>query len=166
MASIDAQGRAVHKVDQSKKHRFDLALGARDPCLNRVMAALAARCLPEIRKAFQVDVRHTDRVLIARYDDSGGYFKRHRDNSAPSVAFRQFALSVNLNDDYDGGQVEFPEYNAYRYRPEAGSGVVFSCSLLHEALPVTLGRRYVLLTFLHDADAQTRWLEGTRPAPT
>ncbi len=164
MASIDAQGRAVHKIDQSKKHRFDLVLGARDRYLNPVMAALATRCLPEIRKAFQVDVKHTDRVLIARYDDAGGFFKRHRDNAAANVAFRQFALSINLNDDYDGGQLEFPEYNSYRYRPTAGEGVVFSCSLLHEAKPVTRGRRYVLLTFLHDDEAQTRWLESTRTA--
>jgi heme-degrading monooxygenase HmoA len=39
--------------------------------------------------------------------------------------------------------------------------VVFSCSLLHEAAPVTKGRRYVLLTFLHNAEAQARWLAST-----
>ena len=40
----------------------------------------------------------------------------------------------------------------------AGAGVVFSCSLLHEATPVTSGTRYVLLTFLHDTAAQSRWM--------
>jgi predicted 2-oxoglutarate/Fe(II)-dependent dioxygenase YbiX len=164
MASVDAQGGFAHKVDHAKKHRYDLLLGPSDPYLNRVLGAIAGRCLPEIKKAFQVDICHTDRVVLARYDDSGGFFKRHRDNAAASVAFRQFALTINLNDDFDGGQVLFPEYNARRYRPRAGAGVVFSCSLLHEATAVTRGRRYCALTFLHDAAAQSRWLQASRRA--
>jgi predicted 2-oxoglutarate/Fe(II)-dependent dioxygenase YbiX len=161
MAAVGANGNAIHKIDETKKHRSDLVLGARDPFLGRALEAIITRCLPEIKKVFHVDACHTDRLLIARYDETGGYFRRHRDNAAPSVAFRQFALSVNLNADYEGGHLLFPEYNARRYKPGAGAGVVFSCSLLHEAAPVTRGRRYVLLTFLHDAAAQARWLEGS-----
>jgi predicted 2-oxoglutarate/Fe(II)-dependent dioxygenase YbiX len=164
MAAVDASGQFAHKVDGAKKHRFDYVLGPRDPLLNRVLAAIVMRCAPEIKRAFQVEIAHTDRILLARYDDSGGYFKRHRDNAASSVAFRQFALTINLNDDYDGGAVMFPEYNDRRYRPGAGAGVVFSCSLLHEALPVTRGRRYCALTFVHDAGAQARWLAAGRLA--
>jgi predicted 2-oxoglutarate/Fe(II)-dependent dioxygenase YbiX len=164
MASVDTSGQFAHKVDRGKKHRFDYVLGPLDPFVNRVLAAIVMRCAPEIKRAFQVEIAHTDRILLARYDDSGGYFKRHRDNAAPSVAFRQFALTINLNDDYDGGAVMFPEYNDRRYRPRAGAGVVFSCSLLHEALPVTRGRRYCALTFLHDAAAQARWLAAGRQA--
>jgi predicted 2-oxoglutarate/Fe(II)-dependent dioxygenase YbiX len=164
MAAVDARGGYAHKVDAGKKHRYDLELGPRDPFRNRVLAAIVTRCLPEIKKAFQVEIAHTDRILLARYDETGGYFRRHRDNAAPSVAFRQFALSINLNDDYEGGCVQFPEYNLRRYRPRAGSGVVFSCSLLHEAAAVTRGRRYCALTFLHDSAAQARWLQATARA--
>lgn len=162
MASRDASGAMVHKIDESKKRRYDFVLGPRDPYIGRVLEGVIKRVLPEVRKAFQVDVAHTDRLLIARYDDDGGYFRRHRDNAAPGVEFRQFALSINLNADYDGGALAFPEYNSHRYRPAPGAGVVFSCSLLHEATPVTRGRRYVLLTFLHDAAAQQRWLQSGR----
>jgi hypothetical protein len=42
------------------------------------------------------------------------------------------------------------------YRPPAGGGVVFSCSLLHEALPVTEGRRFGLFTFFTDAEGGKR----------
>ena len=73
-----------------------------------------------------------------------------------SVAFRQFALSVNLNAEYEGGYLLFPEFNDHRYRPGIGGGILFSTSLLHEATPVTRGHRYVLLTFLHDARAEAR----------
>ena len=35
----------------------------------------------------------------------------------------------------------------------AGGAVVFSCALLHEALPVLAGRRYMFLPFLYDEAA-------------
>jgi predicted 2-oxoglutarate/Fe(II)-dependent dioxygenase YbiX len=41
------------------------------------------------------------------------------------------------------------------FSPPAGGAVVFSCSLLHEATPVTRGKRYVFLPFLYD-DAAAR----------
>jgi hypothetical protein len=161
MASIDPSGNAFHKIDPEKKMRRDCVLVPGTAIYDHVLKALARICLPEIKKAFQFEACHTDRILIARYDDTGGYFRRHRDNTAASVAFRQFALSVNLNtDDYEGGYLTFPEYNGHRYRPGRGAGIVFSASLLHEATPVIKGQRYVLLTFFHNAEAQARRLAG------
>jgi hypothetical protein len=40
--------------------------------------------------------------------------------------------------------------------------VVFSCSLLHEATPVTLGKRYVFLPFLYDEEGARERLENRR----
>ncbi|WP_158817906.1 2OG-Fe(II) oxygenase [Methylocapsa sp. S129] len=159
MASIDKRGHAIHKIDESKKKREDYILPPDNPLGERVLEALSLICLPEMKKAFQCDISHIDRIIIARYDDTGGYFRRHRDNSSPSVAFRQFALSLNLNsEEYEGGYLLFPEYNAHRYKPERGAGVIFSASLLHEATPVIKGRRYTLLTFLHNAEGEARRL--------
>jgi len=44
--------------------------------------------------------------------------------------------------------LRFPEFGDQRYRPENGTAIVFSSSLLHEALHVTAGQRLVLLAFL------------------
>jgi predicted 2-oxoglutarate/Fe(II)-dependent dioxygenase YbiX len=155
MASMDAHGNTIHKIDESKKRREDYVLPPDDPLGRHVLEALSRICLPEMKKAFQCDISHVDRMIIARYDDTGGYFRRHRDNAAPSVAFRQFALSLNLNsEEYEGGYLLFPEYNAHRYKPERGAGIFFSASLLHEATPILKGRRYVLLTFLHNAEGE------------
>ena len=100
--------------------------------------------------------RTFDRVLIACYDaERGDYFRRHRDNSTPTTESRRFALTINLNsDEYEGGELIFPEYGDYRYKPPTGAAVLFSCSLLHEALPVTRGQRFALLSFLRDPDAK------------
>ena len=139
-------GQPIAKIDEVKKRRRDVELTADNPVHADVVALFANRCAPEIKRAFQAEISFADRILLARYDDTGGYFRRHRDNVAPQTAFREFAISVNLNtDEYEGGELLFPEYDDHRYNPPAGGALIFSASLLHEAAPVTRGRRYVLL---------------------
>ena len=168
-----ADGAPYAKLDESKKRRRDLELTAESPLYKQAVALLSTRIAPEIKRAFQVEIANADRLLIARYDDDGGYFKRHRDNAAPHTAFREFAISLNLNtQDYEGGELMFPEFSDDRISPPAGSAIIFSASLLHEVSPVTRGSRYVLLSFLGSALAQgrlNRWLEtqakGAAPPP-
>jgi peroxiredoxin len=107
------------------------------------------RLLPEIAKAFQYPVTRWERMRIGCYEgDRGGKLHGHRDNVAPTP-YRRFAMSINLNvDQFAGGELRFPEFGDQRYRPDNGSAIVFSSSLLHEALHVTAGRRLVLLAFL------------------
>jgi predicted 2-oxoglutarate/Fe(II)-dependent dioxygenase YbiX len=157
IASIDTAGRPHSRIDHAKKWRRDLPIPPDDAWHPMLRDALLHRCAPEIAKAFQAKVAHTDRILVARYDAPGGWFGRHRDNMAENVAFREFAISVNLNtEEYEGGHLCFPEYNDHRYRPPTGAGVIFSTSLLHEAAPVLRGRRHVLLTFFHGDAAEAR----------
>ena len=56
-------------------------------------------------------------------------------------------------DEYEGGLLRFPEYGGSLYTAPLGGAVVFSCSLLHEATPVTAGKRFVFLPFLYDEAA-------------
>jgi predicted 2-oxoglutarate/Fe(II)-dependent dioxygenase YbiX len=159
VARIDASGAVRSVIDRNKKHRRDMMIGATEDLHRHIQDILLRRCAPEIAKAFQVNVSYMDRILLSRYDDTGGWFRRHRDNTAENVAFREFALSVNLNTgEYSGGHLLFPEYNDHQYSPPPGGGLVFSTAVLHEAAPVTRGRRYVLLTFFHSAAAETRRL--------
>lgn len=161
VASMGPDGQPVSRIDRAKKSRRDMPVAPCEPLYPILHDAILGHCAPEMARAFQARVTHLDRLLIARYDDTGGWFRRHRDNLAPSVAFREFAISVNLNEDYDGGHLIFPEYNDHAYRPRTGAGAIFSTSLLHEATPVTRGRRYVLLTFMHGDAAEVRrqaWL--------
>jgi predicted 2-oxoglutarate/Fe(II)-dependent dioxygenase YbiX len=163
MASFN-DGGAYAKLDESKKKRRDTELTADTPLHGVVLQLFVSRVIPEIRRAFQTDMAYADRILLARYDDTGGYFRRHRDNAAPHTAFREFAISLNLNThEYEGGELMFPEYDDHRYNPPAGGAIVFSASLLHEAMPVTKGQRYVLLSFFGSAAAQAKldaWTEG------
>jgi peroxiredoxin len=111
---------------------------------------LQHRLFPEIRRAFQYQITRRERMRIGCYQgERGGELHGHRDDSEAFVAYRRFACSINLNTEaFEGGELRFPEYGDQRYRPETGAAIVFSSSLLHEAMHVTAGTRYVLLVFL------------------
>ena len=114
---------------------------------------MQARILGEIRKIHHMEIVGHEAFRIGCYDaGEQGFFGRHRDNATPYTAHRRYALTLNLNQDYLGGELRFPEYGRMLYRPPSGGAVVFSCALLHEALPVTRGRRFVLLSFFFDRE--------------
>jgi hypothetical protein len=117
--------------------------------LKAVSDRLAYRIGPELTKVFAFDREFTfDGHVVLSYSAEGRhFFAAHRDNGAPSTVDRVFAVSLNLNDDFEGGELVFPEYAAIRVSPPAGAAAVFSCSLLHKVGPVTRGRRYALTTF-------------------
>lgn len=136
--------------DRDRKRRKDLILS--DPTLlGAVQARLQRRVAPELYKAFHFQATRIERFIIGCYEaDDQSFFQAHRDNSGGATAHRKFACSLNLNGDYEGGDLCFPEYGRQRYRPPTGGAVVFSCSLLHEVQPITVGRRLCVLPFLYD----------------
>src|SRR3954452_16311477 len=140
-------------LDAAVKKRVDHVV--RDPdLLRRLTTTIGRRLLPEVRRAFAFNATRFEGFKIASYDAStGGFFRAHRDNLTPATAHRAFALTLNLNDDYVGGQLRFPEYGNDLYRPNAGTALVFSCAHLHVVLDVTAGRRFVLLSFLYSEPA-------------
>jgi peroxiredoxin/predicted 2-oxoglutarate/Fe(II)-dependent dioxygenase YbiX len=151
------EGKTVGMVDYDHKIRRDHFIKPGE-IQTRVQSYLSSRIVPEVRKAFNYAVTRREDFRIACYDASkGGFFRPHRDNTTDATAHRRFAMSLLLNNEYEGGFLRFPEFGRHTYRPEAGGAVIFSCSLLHEATDVTAGRRFVLLSFLYgDAEAKAR----------
>jgi hypothetical protein len=141
-----------HKMrihDYGRKDRIDHRIMS--PETNAFIdARLKWRLLPEIYKCFQYKVTKREIFRIGCYEgERGGALLGHRDNTQANVAFRRFACSINLNTEaFEGGGLRFLEYGEHEYRPEAGAAIVFSSSLLHEAMHVTSGKRYVLLVNL------------------
>lgn len=145
--TADGSMRQVELPD--RKRRRDLTLDRADPLYGEVSAALAERLMPELWKAWWIERLRTEAFYVACYRaERADFFAAHRDNTLPGTARRRIAVSIELDDAYEGGGLVFPEYSDDRWRAAAGGGLVFSCSLMHEAVPVTAGRRYVLLAFL------------------
>jgi peroxiredoxin len=115
-----------------------------------ISGRLRDRLFPEIQKSFQYRVTKAETYRIGSYEgERGGDLHGHRDNTSTLVAHRRFAVSINLNsEEFQGGELRFPEFGDQRYKPETGAAIAFSCSLLHEPLEVTEGRRFVLMAFL------------------
>jgi len=140
-------------MNDQHKRRSDVVLED-DGLQKQVIARLVRRLAPQIEKAFNFRSTRIERYLVARYEAGiGGFFRPHRDNTTKGTAHRRFAVSINLNADYDGGDLRFPEFGSRTYRPPVGGACVFSCSILHEATPVTRGERFAFLPFLYDDPA-------------
>jgi hypothetical protein len=159
---LDHEGVTMAVLNDAFKRRRDCLI--RDPVLvAEITSRLSQRLMPEIEKAFHYKVSHIERHVVARYDATdGGFFLSHRDNTTRGTEHRRFAVTLNLNTgEYDGGDLRFPEFGGRLYRGPAGGAIVFSCSLLHEATPVTRGTRYAYLPFLY-GDAEARLRESNR----
>ncbi|MBF9232799.1 2OG-Fe(II) oxygenase [Microvirga alba] len=150
IGAIENKGEVVQQFDPKFRKRLDHYISDED-ALQRMRVSVERRLAPMVYRAFQFPVTRIERYLVGCYDAvTGGYFRPHRDNTAPPVAHRRFALTINLNEGYEGGHLRFPEYGNQPYSAAPGDAIVFSCSLLHEVTPVTQHRRYAFVTFLYD----------------
>ncbi|WP_166296080.1 2OG-Fe(II) oxygenase [Bradyrhizobium sp. 2S1] len=151
MREID--GKTVGVRDLRFKARRDFLL--EDAELRRQVDLRIERAIvPEIAKVHQFKATHIERYMVGCYDAAdNAHFAPHRDNTTKGTAHRRFAVSINLNDDFDGGEICFPEYGPQSFKPPTGCAVVFSCSLLHAVSLVTRGKRYAFLPFLYDQAA-------------
>jgi predicted 2-oxoglutarate/Fe(II)-dependent dioxygenase YbiX/peroxiredoxin len=154
---LDQDGRTATVVNHALKRRQDLVLV--DPQTRAILRdQIVRRLLPAIERFFQFKATRMDRYMVSCYDSVlGGHFYRHRDNLNAGARHRRFAVSLNLNSDYDGCDLRCPEFGHQTYRAPAGGAVVFSCGMLHEVTPVTRGQRYAFIPFLYgEEDAAVR----------
>ncbi|MGR5945768.1 2OG-Fe(II) oxygenase family protein [Enterobacter sp. C4G1] len=82
---------------------------------------------------------------LVRYSP-GGFFKKHTDwgRSHPQ---RCISLALYLNDEYEGGCLEFPLLDV-RHKPTTGECIAFPSDYLHSGEPVIEGEKYVFLSFM------------------
>lgn len=151
MRQVD--GRTVEVRNHAIKRRRDLLI-EEGTLQSYLRDAIMRRLVPMIERCFQTRPTEIERYLVSCYDArDAAHFAPHRDNTTPATAHRRFAVSINLNDDYDGGDLRFPEFGSRTYRAPRCGAIVFSCSLLHEVTRMTAGRRYATLPFLYGGTA-------------
>jgi predicted 2-oxoglutarate/Fe(II)-dependent dioxygenase YbiX/peroxiredoxin len=160
MREVDGKTVKMHDADHKKRKDYVIE----DPAvIAETQQRIRRRIVPEILKAHQFQVTRMERYIVACYAaEDGGHFRAHRDNTTKGTAHRRFAVTINLNDAFEGGELSFPEYGPKSFKPPVGGAVVFSCSLLHAASEVTRGTRYAFLPFLYD-DAAAKIREQNNP---
>src|SRR6185369_3846083 len=115
----------VPQLDHKFKRRSDYTI--EDEVLKlALLDRIARRLLPQIHKAFQFRATRIERWIVACYDgESGGFFRPHRDNTTAGTAHRAFACTINLNaEDYEGGELRFPEFGPGTYRAPTGGALI------------------------------------------
>lgn len=115
---------------------------------------LSRTVFPEVKKIYNYDIKFREDYKICNYDsNTSGRFHQHRDTSYP-YNHRKFAMSLSLNDNYEGGELYFPEYNV-KLKPQKNTAIIFPGILSHGILDVTKGNRMSLITFFTSKDVES-----------
>jgi predicted 2-oxoglutarate/Fe(II)-dependent dioxygenase YbiX/peroxiredoxin len=151
--AANQDGQTVLRLNPALKRRRDATIEDGD-LRAAVQTRLERRLFPMIKRAWGWQATCIERYLVACYDSAdSGFFSAHRDDATAGTAHRRFAVTLNLNsEDYDGGELHFPEFGSRLYKPPTGGAVVFGCGLLHAATAVVRGVRYAVVPFLYDAE--------------
>lgn len=105
------------------------------------------------RKKYDIVKLRSDGTVLLRYEEGDGFINHIDDHPQFS---RVVSVSMFLNDDFEGGEIEFKEFDL-KIKPEAGKIIVFCSSYpySHAVLPVDTGIRYsVVKWYGYDAGAK------------
>src|SRR6185503_19658148 len=113
-------GKTVGVHDHSHKRRKDYLIDDLD-LQKKLQARVQRRIVPEIRKVHQFHATRMERYIVSCYAaEDAAHFSAHRDNTTAGTAHRRFAVSINLNSEFEGGEVSFPEYGPRSFKPPPG----------------------------------------------
>lgn len=95
-----------------------------------------------------LEITNDEGYWIVKYE-VGGDFKIHQDQG-PYHPTRCVSLVLYLNDDFEGGETDFPEIPR-TVKPKQGSALLFPSNFTypHRVFPVTKGTKYSLVTWFH-----------------
>jgi predicted 2-oxoglutarate/Fe(II)-dependent dioxygenase YbiX len=109
--------------------------------------------LREVQPFYSTEIEWFEYPEILRYHE-GGHYQTHSDadnwvaddGKWSRGMDRDFSLLLYLNNDFSGGELDFPHFG-FRIRPEAGMLVCFPSDhrYLHAAQPTLSGTRYALV---------------------
>lgn len=106
-----------------------------------------------------IDIKSCQKMYFNNLNDTGyqinkyeinQFYNYHVDN-APNLNNENRVLSIviYINDDYEGGELEFPFYT---YKPSKGQGIFFPSDWLypHRSCPISNGIKYSIVTWLYE----------------
>jgi predicted 2-oxoglutarate/Fe(II)-dependent dioxygenase YbiX len=140
------QVRTNSTLSLKKSSQFNESLKNIDDKFN----SITKECLSSYRKIFDINepFYYTEHNNLLKYTDSQ-YFRSHYDGDTGSK--RSISLILYLNDEYDGGEIEFVNFDI-KIKPSAGSLFIFPSNYAyrHIAHPIKSGTKYAIVTWIHD----------------
>ena len=114
---------------------------------NQMYSLLTSTTIPYAQK-HDIDQLQHEEYSMLRY--SGGQeYKAHADGT--TATGRAISAILYLNDDYEGGEVEFVNFDI-KIKPKPGMLLLFPSTYpyTHIAHPVKSGIKYAIVTWIHD----------------
>ena len=102
-----------------------------------------------------LDINGAESMQLTRYKE-GDFYSWHRDGISDNITsqdrVRKISLTLVLNDDFEGGDLEFATYSEENceitpIKAKAGDMIFFTSGTEHRVTPITKGTRYSLVTW-------------------
>ncbi|MDQ9038307.1 2OG-Fe(II) oxygenase [Acinetobacter seifertii] len=100
--------------------------------------------LPTILTHWNISGLKLSGIQLAKYV-AGSHIRNHND-TATEFSSRCVSAILYLNDNYEGGTLNFPR-SSYSHHPNVGELLLFPSEYLHGVFPVILGIRYCFVGF-------------------
>lgn len=115
---------------------------------NQMNFLLLATTIPYVEKYEIGEFLYHEPYQALKYRP-GELYKAHYDGGTESG--RAISAVIYLNDDYEGGEIEFPNFKV-KLKPEKGMLILFPSNFAyrHIAHPVISGTKYCFVTWIHD----------------
>jgi predicted 2-oxoglutarate/Fe(II)-dependent dioxygenase YbiX len=128
------------------------ALSGSEACrqAHNQLGALIDECVGAYALNFGTEVTDCEDFGMLKYQGStGDHYDAHYDGG-PATR-RWISAIIYLNEDYEGGHLEFVHYGV-KIKPKAGSLLIFPSNYAysHIAHKVTSGTKYAIVTWLHN----------------
>ena len=116
---------------------------------NQFQMMLMASIIPYSERYHIQETLYPEPFSLLKYQ-TGEEYKAHYDGGHSSVPRIVSAIGY-LNDDFEGGELEFPNFKI-KIKPQAGMLILFpsNFSYAHIAHPVTKGTKYAMVTWMRD----------------
>jgi len=103
--------------------------------------------IEEYKQIYYATTVNIEPPQLLRYG-FGQQFHNHIDDH-PAIGTRRISLSYYINDNYEGGEIEFPRFNL-KIKPKANQLIVFPSNYIYNHIvhAVTSGKRYVVVQWM------------------
>jgi SM-20-related protein len=157
VSTNDVQNALVKDADQQRRSTSGRVTGIveQGAVASRVVKLVRKAYAGEIEPFFSCKLKSLETPQVLRYS-RGSHYKPHSDSDVINLEIgrwrkaqnRDYSLLIYLDEDYEGGELVFPNFN-YKLRPEAGMLVAFpsDCRYLHGAMPVLSGIRHAIVSW-------------------
>jgi hypothetical protein len=109
-------------------------------------------CIDDYAKYWGINVVYYEAFNFVKYEGEGKHFNIHADHGPAYNA--TVSAVIYINDDYEGGEIQFPRLDGYTLTPKVGDIAIFPSNYIYEhaSLPMRSGTKYcvVIMTDINE----------------